>query len=712
MSSSTAPNPPAAASPSSPARLAGPWRQIAPAAWLLITLLSVAAALAGVPAQLAQLSLPCTPPACRAQQLSAEAAASLLAVGVTPAAYAAFVVALELGAALVWLACAVVLVWRRPVELMGLFTAVMLVAFGVGFSRPALALADSGAAWPAAVALLNLVGLATVVFFFFLFPNGRLAPPWARPAAAVALGITLLLALSPALDPRRSAPGFLLLIGLLALGLAAQVARYRRHSSPAERLQTRWVLFGMLATVVGYGAVIVADLFVGAAGPYRGQILLAEHLAFALVSLAMPLTIGVAVLRYRLWAIDPLVNRALLYGALSATTVGLYLLIVGALGALLGAADSPLLPLAAVIVVATVAQPLRAALQRRVNRLLYGDRDEPYQLLTRLGQRLEGTLSPEEALASMAQTLCDALKLPYAAISVDQGDLPALLVAAGEPVADVSTLPLSYQGVSVGALTLGARGPGEAWNPADQRLFADLARQIGVAAHAVRLHTTTARLAEELQQARAQLVAAREEERRRLRRDLHDSLGASLALLAIQIDSARDMVDGQPAEARELLAEATASAQSTIADVRRLVHNLRPPALDELGLDGALRAQAVALLQNRTQLTLDAPEPLPPLPAAVEVAAYRIAQEALTNVVRHAQARHCWVWLSVGDGLELLVCDDGVGLRPERRAGVGLSSMVERARELGGSCVVELNEPRGTRVRAWLPLHGGRERGA
>jgi len=702
----------APASPRSPARLAGPWRRLAPAAWALITLLSVAVALTGVPAHIAQLSVPCTPPACRAQQLPADAAAGLLAVGMTPAAYASLVVALELGAALVWLACAALLIWRRPAELMGLFTAVMLVAFGVGFSRPALALTGDGAVWAGAVALLNLVGLATVVLFFFLFPNGRLSPPWARPATVAALAVTALLALSPALDPRRSAPGFLLLIGLLAVGLAAQVARYRRYSSPAERLQTRWVLFGMLVTVVGYGAVIIADLFVGSAGPYRGQALLAEYLAFALVSLAMPVTIAVAVLRFQLWAIDPLVNRALLYSALSATTAGLYLLVVGALGALLGAAGSPLLPLAAVIVVATVAQPLRTTLQRRVNRLMYGDRDEPYQLLTRLGQRLEATLNPEEALASMAQTLCDALKLPYAAISVDQGALPALEVVAGEPVADTTTLPLSYQGVSVGALTLGARGPGEAWGPADQRLFADLARQIGVAAHAVRLHTMTARLAEDLQQARTQLVAAREEERRRLRRDLHDGLGASLALLAIQIDSARDMVDGQPEEAKELLAEATASAQGTITDVRRLVHNLRPPALDELGLDGALRAQAVALLQGRTQLTLEAPKPLPPLPAGVEVAAYRIAQEALTNVVRHAQARHCAVRLSVGDGLELLVSDDGAGLRPERRAGVGLSSMVERARELGGTCVVEPNEPRGTRVRAWLPLPGGRDSGA
>jgi signal transduction histidine kinase len=198
---------------------------------------------------------------------------------------------------------------------------------------------------------------------------------------------------------------------------------------------------------------------------------------------------------------------------------------------------------------------------------------------------------------------------------------------------------------------------------------------------------------------------AREEERRRLRRDLHDELGPTLASQALKLDAALDLLESEPGKAAGYLREVKAQTQATVADIRRLVSELRPPALDELGLAGALRAHIQSLaLADGLRVTLESPE-LPPLPAAAEVAAYRIALEALTNVVRHAQARDCRVRLAAADGcLDLEIADDGVGLPTETRAGVGLASMRERAGELGGTCVIENGSRGGTRVFVRLPV--------
>jgi signal transduction histidine kinase len=268
-------------------------------------------------------------------------------------------------------------------------------------------------------------------------------------------------------------------------------------------------------------------------------------------------------------------------------------------------------------------------------------------------------------------------------------------------------LPLTYQGDVIGQLRLGPRAPGEPFSAADRRLLDDLARQAGVAAHA-------ARLAADLQRSRERLVIAREEERRRLRRDLHDGLGSTLAALGLQVGAVRALLSTDPAAADAQALELRAGIRVAIADIRRLAYELRPPALDELGLIGALRARAAQYEHNgdgvAPQVMIDAPEDLPSLPAAVEVAAYRIAQEALTNVMRHAQARSCVVRLALDHALSITIVDDGVGIPSERRSGVGLLSMRERAAELGGACTIEPAASGGTCVRASLPLmHAARK---
>ncbi|WP_147200887.1 sensor histidine kinase [Pseudonocardia asaccharolytica] len=309
----------------------------------------------------------------------------------------------------------------------------------------------------------------------------------------------------------------------------------------------------------------------------------------------------------------------------------------------------------------------------------------------------------------MAATVRDALQLSSVAIEVDGGRR----VALGPEPAEPTVVPLITEGERIGSLVLGPR-PGErTLGPRDLRVLRELARPIAVAARAVREADRAARLAADLQRSRERLVVAREEERRRLRRDLHDGLGPALAGLTMRAEAAREL---GPAQARNLLAEIAVDAQTALDDVRRLVDGLRPPALDTLGLAGAIEAHLAGRPGGGTPVALEVPAPLPALPAlpaAAEVAAYRIALEAVTNVDRHAAARSACIRLAVGGGtLVVEVADDGRGGaadRDESDMGVGLASIRERAAELGGSCTVIDRAGGGTLVRAELPLRRAEE---
>ncbi|MGH3086000.1 MAG: sensor histidine kinase [Rubrobacteraceae bacterium] len=499
--------------------------------------------------------------------------------------------------------------------------------------------------------------------------------------------------------PARMEEGILIQIGsvglaatgMCALGsVASLVARFRR-STGVERQQIKWFAF---AGVVAFAC--IAAMFTPL-DEYRSIL--------ALGILAIPVAVGMAVLRYRLYDIDVIINRALVYAALTAIVIGMYVLIVGYLGAVFRTGGNLAASLVAAGVVAVIFAPLRDRLQRTINRLMYGERDEPYAVISRLGQRLEAALEPRAVLPTVVSTVREALRLPYAAIELKGKDGFTVAAEDGEPIKGPLHLPLTYQNEPVGRLVLGPRAPGEDLSPADRNLLDDLARQAGVAAHAVRLTA-------DLQRSRERLVTTREEERRRLRRDLHDGLGPQLAALNVHAGIVRGLIRRDPDSADELVVEMRREIQSAVADIRRLVHELRPPALDQLGLVPALRQLAARFGTggkssggDALEVVVDAPDELPPLPAAVEVAVYRIVDEALTNVVRHARARNCAVRLGLAESdLRLEITDDGVGIPPMHTSGVGLVSMRERASELGGSCEIEPLPEGGTRVSVRIPM--------
>jgi signal transduction histidine kinase len=571
-------------------------------------------------------------------------------------------------------------------------------------------------------------------YLVLVFPSGRLPSQRWRWYAWLYTGWALLVSLAAALEPGSLAAvptittpfdvtGALMVIHriepllVLPVGsplVALQILRFRRARGE-ERQQLKWFTYACLLALIWVAAFPLLQLMHIPVSEAANDVL--WGLAYA----SFPMAVGIAMLKYHLYAIDLIINRTLVYGALTASVVGLYVLLVGALGALFRSSENPLIAILATGLVALLFHPLRQRVQLGINRLMYGERDEPYAVLARLGQRLEGALAPETVLPTIVETIAQTLKLPFVAIaltthhqtpgaSVDSqqflgaNEVMELAAVYGRIGPHPVKLPLVYQHETVGYLLLGARA-GEALGSADLRLLADLARQAGVAASAVRLTTDLQRLTADLQQARERLVTAREEERRRLRRDLHDGLGPALASLSFKVEATRNLLRRDPERAEAVLLGVSTQAQEAIADIRRLVYALRPPALDELGLVSALREQVAKQAEHEVQITLEAPERLPALPAAVEVAAYRIAQEALTNVLRHANGQHCTLHMQMEEGtLCLEIADDGQGMPAHYRAGVGLRAMAERAAELGGSCRIIPGSTGGTVVHARLPV--------
>ncbi len=450
-----------------------------------------------------------------------------------------------------------------------------------------------------------------------------------------------------------------LLLAVIAIGLAVSCLVHRwRHDTGLVRQQMLWFALAFLPPI----SLMVLSVW-DVASPWM----------FAVASVPVPVAIGVAVLQRRLYDIQLVVNRSVTYGALSLLIAGLYAVTVGGVGAMLRQEGASWLPWVAAGVVAVSFAPLRDGLQRGANRLTYGQWSQPTEVLAATGRRLSDAADVPGLLRTLAADLATGLDLSFVAIRDSGGDTMA---EEGSRPAEVDQLPLLAYGAQVGALEWGRRP----LRDVDRALLVDVANQLGGVVH-------SAGLVQAVRASQERLVLAREEERKRLRRDLHDGLGPALAGLSLQVDTLRNQL---PVEASSGLLDLRSGIQSTVLDVRRMVEGLRPPALDELGLVGAVE-QLAARLERPGSLQVDVvASDLPVVPAAVEVAAYRIVQEAVTNAARHSGAGLARVALCARPGgLSVEVCDDGSGQVSPRPGGVGLTSMRERAEEIGGHASVE-----------------------
>lgn len=543
--------------------------------------------------------------------------------------------------------------------------------------------------WPA-VALVPLVLL--------LFPDGGLPSPKWRPLAWTLVGSAVLamvcLATAAAHHPRTlltdidasvgGAPLMLLRAAALlaaaflvaALGVvAAMVWRWLR----ADALDRR-----RLACLVPAAVLLLVGIVLDAAGA-----------AYAMVPgvLALPVGIAAAIMVYRLDDLDLIVNRSLVWLAMTLvilTTFALSTLIIGEL--LLGGA--PLLATAlGTGLVAALFDPVRRRIQRATDRMLFGDRDEPYAILTALGRQMQSAADAGDMLVRTATAITEALRLPYARVVVVVRGEPVSVAEHGRPLEDRVRFPMELHGQPRGFLEVSPRRSGEALTSAESALLVEVAGHAAIAAAATELTLA-------LQRSRERLVLAREEERLRLRRELHDGLGPTLAGTRMTVSAARGLMASGPAAA--LLQTALEDLARCSSEIRTLLDGLRPAALDD-GLEIALRQTAGRLLAD-LEWSVSVEGDTRTLSPAVEVAAFRVATEAMANVVKHAAAAHCRVTLErSANHLVVIVTDDGTGGTEPREGGVGLESMATRTEELGGDLNIR-STTSGTCVTATFPV--------
>lgn len=624
----------------------------------------------------------------------------LLEYGLSSQFAVIFALASELLLAMLCVGIAVVIVRYRSDDWMALLSSLLMIVLLTGLSLPVVALANNlfSGSYPYWMDTWIAFAFGVLILFFYLFPTGRFASNLTL-GLALALGLWLTLGLFERSLLIWYLPRVLYIsaaVFWITTGMVAMIHRYQL-GDPFQRQQIRWIVWGAIASAVGLMLQVFPPMFnLNATARVIHDFLL--YPLGQLLKACLPLSIAFAILRYRLWNIELILNRVLVYGSLSVLTMLGYLGTIFVLHVLFTGLSNPVISFLAAGVVAILFEPLRQRLQRAVNRWMYGERDDPYAVLSRLVGTLERTPSTNEVLPAIAETIGHSLKIPYVAIWLDQAGEEKLAASSGSETTDLVSFPLAYQGETIGRLEVARRAPNEQFSEADYRLIEKIAQQAGAAAQTVRLNT-------ELIRSRAQIVNEREDERLRIRRDLHDELGPMLAAQGLKLSAARQMMRTKPEKAESLVDEVIQQSRQTVADVRRLVHGLRPPVLDQLGLVEAVRD----LARNHgggLALEIIAPsDGLPHLPAAVEVNAYRILLEAWNNAVRHSHASRCLVkFQAEQDMLVISIQDNGVGMPKDYRSGVGLRSMRARAEEIGGSIRIDDGKPHGTRITARLPL--------
>jgi len=606
----------------------------------------------------------------------------------------------DLVAPISWTLTGATLLWVRPRNRVGALLLFAGACQAVAQAADAYGMYGLGIAephWPGAnwVAFLGsplwVPGLLPLITLLpAIYPNGRLpGPRWRLPAAAVWVGTGLLTLamlgpgayddIAPGPPPvtieAHGAFGILFAITMAVCFLGGAIAMWVMsvvrlvRSRPPERTVLLWLLSAMVLLVIAA----------------------ASQSGWSVLTAAVPVAVAVGVFRYNLFGIEAVLRRGLVYTALTAVVIGVYLAVTAVAGGRLE--HGPLPGVVAAALVAVGLTPVRERLQRGVDRLVYGDRRDPMRAVANVGDTVAAAGQPEDLLPSVLATVTHAMRAPGARVDSNDG---RELAAIGT-MTDGQVLPLRVSGRDVGTLRVAARRPGETYTDSDRLLLTALAPQVAVVVRALDL-------AEALEAERDRVVHATRTERDRLRRDLHDGLGPSLSGVSLglqAVDTALARRDERTAS--ELLHRIQAETDIAVHEIRRILDDLRPAALDEAGLVAVMKRHAESIAAG-VAVDVDLPPHLPPLSPDVETAAYRIAQEALTNVVKHADARLTRLGVTLGEGtLRIEVTDDGHGFQPDVMLGVGLASMRHRAEAVGGILTVS-SCLQGTTVVATLPV--------
>ena len=554
------------------------------------------------------------------------------------------------------------------------------------------------------------IGLTIVYFAVLLGPGPMLESP--VPDAPNPIGIE---ALGPALD---AAQALILVIPIGAIAsLTALVQRFRR-SSGVERLQLRWLLTAAAFVALFYSGMMLVSLGASWGGEGEpGWLLWLQNLVI-LSFVLIPIAIGVSILRFRLFDIDVVINRAVLFGALAVFITVVYVAIVVGVGALVGSQASPVLSAAAAATVALAFQPLRRRAQRLADRLVYGKRATPYEVLSEFSERVGQTYASEELLPRMARALGEGTGAARAGVLVRVGEelrpeaiwpedaepLPARPAASSEEGAITASSmfePVRHRGELLGALSIEKR-PGESMTATEEKLVRDLAAQAGLVMRNAGLTEDLLDTIEQLRTSRQRLVTAQDEERRKLERNLHDGAQQQLVALTVKLGLLERLVERDPGQAKTIAGQLQGDATGALEELRDLAQGIYPPLLADQGLIAALQSQA---RKSAVSVTVEG-DGIGRYAREAEAAVYFSCLEALQNVATYASASRATVSLADGDGaLRFQVTDDGVGFDTASSSyGTGLQGIADRLAALDGSMEVRSTPGGGTTLAGSLPV--------
>ena len=631
---------------------------------------------------------------------------------------------------------------RRPTNPVGWLTGVSVVFLallfvGTDYGDHWLYLHDLPAAWVVPLELACSLGWAAgfpmlLVLLPLVFPDGHLLSRRWRPLVWLTVAIAVMAVAATVFDPSSigdshrqianplGVPGahdflsFLSVgvdtagfVGLMAVGVVSVVIRYRRADSDL-RQQLKWfvaaVSFAVLAMLLAFTTNFSPVGFV----------------AITIGFTALPVSIGIAVLKYRLYEIDVVINRTVLFATMAVFITAVYVAIVVGIGSLIGGAGQSnlFLSVVATAIVGVAFQPVLGRARRLANRLVYGTRATPYEVLSDLSESLVDTYASDDLLPRMARTLAEATgatkvevrlrvssELRSVAAWPPDSPLSSPMPVNGQLLPDISdvdyAVAVRHQGELLGALTLSKRA-GESLTPIEQKLVADLAGQAGLLLKNAGLAADLQARLEELRASRQRLVTAQDGERRRIERDLHDGAQQHLVALKIKLGILKGLTTKDPGRAAELAAQVETDADEALATLRDLARGIYPPLLADQGLVAALQAQA-----RKAPLPVEVhADGIARYPQETEAAVYFCCLEALQNVAKYAGASEASIRLSASNGrLDFAVQDDGAGFDLSASPkGSGLTNMTDRVDALGGSLVLTSTPGEGTLVTGSLPI--------